>query len=238
MDDINASRESGPSTVGRFAKKEEFLSQAEAYLKENASMAVNLAQDWLAIHPDDIDARLVLGSAWMSLGRREEALQVFGGVADHVLSLSIVFKYLGDLYLEKEWPEKAQSAYQHFITLNPDSPVSRQVSSKLLSLEESAERDSADGETGDVAEISPDFHTVTLAELYITQGHLSMAKNVIEDILLKDPANVKALQKLDELKILLKDDSERPDLKRTQTYLLNELNRWLRNLEKMNRHAL
>jgi len=238
MDDINASGGAGPSTFGHSATKEEFLFQAEACLKENASMAVNLAQDWLAIHPDDIDARLVLGSAWTRSGQREQALQVFKSVADDVMSLSIVFKYLGDLYLEKEWPDEARNAYQHFIALNTDSPISREVSEILFSLEESPEKNLADGETGTIAEISPDFHTITLAELYITQGHLGMAKNIIEDILLKDPANLKALQKSDELKVLLEGASERPDPKRKQMYLLNELNRWLRNLEKMNRHAL
>jgi thioredoxin-like negative regulator of GroEL len=77
--------------------------------------------------------------------------------------------------------------------------------------------------------ISSEFCTVTLAELYIRQGHLDSAQNVLETILRENPVHETALFKLREVEELLRKNRE----KKQRDELIGELNGWLTNVQKL-----
>jgi hypothetical protein len=61
------------------------------------------------------------------------------------------------------------------------------------------ENDDMDGENDGMEAIYSEFHTVTLADLYMAQGHFERARAVLDDILSRDPKNEEAVKKLAEI---------------------------------------
>ena len=47
--------------------------------------------------------------------------------------------------------------------------------------------------------IFPEFHTITMAELYMSQGHFERARTVLDNILSRDPQNEEIIKKLLEI---------------------------------------
>ena len=58
-------------------------------------------------------------------------------------------------------------------------------------------------------EISDDFVTVTTAEIFVKQGLYSEAQKILEKILKKDPSNIEAKMKLDEISKLISETEEK-----------------------------
>ena len=213
--------------------REEFLSKAGAYLDQDLSdMAIALAKERLGNFPGDVDARIILGSSLINTGKMDEALEVLRSVEDDIIKWSSVFKNLGDIYQEKGLTEKAIQDYQSFISLNPDSPITKDLHAKLDYLTGStAQNDLMPEELDDsIEQVSPDFYTITLAELYKKQGHLEMASKVLEEILKTDSGNFKAAEMLKDVKITLEGEKSKVLLEEKQALVINELNRWLKNL--------
>ncbi|MBE9546454.1 MAG: tetratricopeptide repeat protein, partial [Proteobacteria bacterium] len=180
--------------------REEFLSRAEAYLEQGlCDEATALARERLERFPGDVDARVIIGSSLARAGKMEEALEILKGVEDDILNWSRAFEYLGDIYRDKGLTEKATEDYQKFISLNVASPVAEDVSAKLDSLI----TDTVPDEEGGIEDVSPAFHTITLAELYMKQGHSEMAREVLNEILKADAGNIKAVEMLKDIDAIL-----------------------------------
>jgi Tfp pilus assembly protein PilF len=82
-------------------------------------------------------------------------------------------------------------------------------------------------------EVPSDFQTVTLAELYIRQGHLRPAAEVLEAIIRKDPGQEKAAAMLREVwEKIYREESGKKD-----TEVATELSRWLDNIGRLRGHA-
>lgn len=227
-----------------FEGRKEFLSKAEAYLDQDLpDMATALAQERLDRFPGDVDARIIIGSSLVKMGKMEEAIEILKNVKDDILNWSRVFEYLGDIYLEKGLTEKAIKNYQNFILLNSGSPTTEDVSLKLDSLTGSSYRDSIlDEESvedleGGIEDVSPDFYTITLAELYKKQGHLEMSREVLEKILQADAGNIKAAEILEDVKTMLNGNKPKMLAEEKRDSVISELNKWLINLNKMKEHA-
>ena len=73
---------------------------------------------------------------------------------------------------------------------------------------------------------------MTLAELYIRQGHLQMAKKVLEAILRKDPREERAAIRLREIEALSGEGSAAK-----AAPVIAELSRWLDNIGRLRGHA-
>jgi Tfp pilus assembly protein PilF len=82
-------------------------------------------------------------------------------------------------------------------------------------------------------ETPEDFHTVTLAELYLRQGHLRLAERVLEKILRQEPRNEKATELLREVRDRLQPEGS----VQRQAAVKAELSRWLDNIARMRGHA-
>ena len=138
--------------------------------------------------------------------------------------------------MKKGMQEVAETYYRKFMFLNPGVPLSKDVTERLSGIEEQHATDTDGGIATDAegdAEIPTDFQTVTLAELYIRQGHLLPAEGVLEKIIGHDPQNEKAVGLLQEVRErLLKGPSAQP-----YAGVIAELSRWLDNIGRLRAHA-
>jgi len=75
-----------------------------------------------------------------------------------------------------------------------------------------------------------EFKTATMAELFIQQGHFDLAKDVLDNILKREPDNLSARLKLKKLELV--QAPRHPLSAEKRLSVLNELERWLKKTEK------
>ena len=208
-----------------------FLRQTEACFDRNELPAVlNLAEARLKRTPGDLDARIVICRAWLLQGRLDEARDMLREMEDILASLSQIYACIGDICMKKGMKDSADEFYQKFKLLSAGAPPSRDIAERLNEMAELQEAD-AEGDT----EVPADFQTLTLAELYIRQGHLQLAEEVLEKILGQDPQNEKA-------EGLRREVSERllqgvAGQQYQHAGVIAELSRWLDNIDRLRAHA-
>jgi tetratricopeptide (TPR) repeat protein len=213
-----------------------FLEETEALLEKGDFQAVlDLAALRLQGLPGDPDARIAICRVRVLQGRLDEAGEMLHETEDLIASLSQIYRSMGDLFLEKGMPESAQTYYRKFIALNPDAPDTREIAERLEGISEPLGTDDGAGtETEEeTIRVPDDFQTVTLAELYIRQGHLQMAKEILEAILLKDPREERAAERLREVTETLCAEGSAA---KTDP-VIAELSRWLDNIGRLYGHA-
>ena len=210
-----------------------FLLQAETYLdQKDDETALSLAQARLKRTPGDLDARIVICRVWLQQGRIDEARDMLHEMDEIIASLSQIYVCMGDICMKRGMEDSAETFYRKSMVLNPGAPRVRDILERLKGIEELHETNT-EGETEGDAGIPPDFQTVTLAELYIRQGHLRPAEEVLEKIVGQDPQNGKAAGLLQEVRdrILGKAPVQR------HTGVIAELSRWLDNIGRVRGHA-
>jgi tetratricopeptide (TPR) repeat protein len=215
-----------------------FLDQAKDLLQHNMfSEALSLAEARLVRLPLDVDARVIVGNVFIGMGRVDEARDVLREVEEIISGLSLIYVRMGDIYGEKGFYRDAVICYQKYISLNPTPEKTKEVIGKIDLLEQEepliTDIDSTDNENTP----KPEFYTVTLADLYIKQGHFKMAAEVLEKILEKEPENVLARAKLDTVTaaIALKSPVNRDILQSDN--LAKTLSCWLENINRLKKHA-
>jgi tetratricopeptide (TPR) repeat protein len=213
-------------------ERKSFLLQMEESLGRNEVREVlNLAQARLKRTPGDLDARMVICRVWLLQGRLDEARDVLDEMEEIIASLSHVYACIGDICMKRGMREAAEDYYGKFKVLNPGAPLARDMS-RLKGIEELHETDE-EGETEAAAEIPSDFQTVTLAELYIRQGHFRPAEEVLEKIIGEDPQNGKATALLTEVREQLRREVSA----QLDAGVIAELSRWLDNIGRLRGHA-
>lgn len=215
-----------------------FLDQAEDLLQHNMfSEALSLAEARLARLPLDVDASVIAGNVFIGMGRVDDARDILREVEEIISGLSLIYVRMGDIYVKKGFYRDAVICYQKYISLNPTSDKVKEVVGKIALLEQEepfiTDIDSTDNENTP----KPEFFTVTLADLYIQQGHFKMAAEVLEKILEKEPENVLARTKLDTVTtaIALKS-SVNGDIVQSDN-LAETLSCWLENINRLKKHA-
>ena len=216
-----------------------FLSEAEIFLQEGKlPEALSLAEARLKNFPLDVDARIIAVKALIGMGRVEENRNILHEVEEIISGLSLIYIRMGDIYGKKSFYRDAAVCYEKFISLNPNSDKAKEVVEKISLLEQEEPLITEIDETADHEPIPrPDFHTVTLADLYIKQGHFKMAAEILEKILQYDPDNNLVRTKLDTVKtaIALKS-SARGDVVQSD-HLAETLTRWLENIDRLKKNA-
>jgi tetratricopeptide (TPR) repeat protein len=212
-----------------------FLEETEALLdKGDFQAALDLAALRLQGLPGDPDARIAICRVQVLQGRLDEAGEMLHETEDLIVSLSQIYRSMGDIFLEKGMPESAQTYYRRFISLNLDTPEALEIAKRLENIAEPRELEGkAEAEEEGTSRIPEDFQTVTLAELYIRQGHLPMAKEILEAILLKDPQQVRAAGRLQEVTERLRGEGSAAKA----APVIAELSRWLDNIGRLRGHA-
>jgi tetratricopeptide (TPR) repeat protein len=214
-------------------ERKSFLTQAEAYIDRNELPAVlNLAEERLKRTPGDLDARMTICRVWLLQGRLDEARDMLYEVEEIVASLSQIYASMGDIHMKKGMKDSAETYYRKLRFLNPGVSLSEDVEEKLSGIEELEAADADGGAEGD-GEIPAGFQTVTLAELYIRQGHLRSAEELLEKIIGQEPQNEKAAGLLREVRGRLLEGAS------AQQYggVIAELSRWLDNIGRLRAHA-
>jgi tetratricopeptide (TPR) repeat protein len=225
-------------------ERKAFLTRIEAHLERNELETVlNLAQARLQGIPGDLDARIVICRVWLLQGRLDEARDLLHEMEEILASLSQVYVCMGDIYMKKGMGDVAEDYYGKFKVLNPGAPLVRERS-RLKGSEEPHETE-GEGETEGAAVIPSDFQTVTLAELYIRQGHLRPAAELLEKIVEDDPQNGKAAALLAEVREQLRGETPaqpyaeviRETSAQPHAEVIAELSRWLDNIGRLRGHA-
>ena len=216
-------------------ERKSFLTEAEAYLDRNELSAVlDLAEARLKRTPGDLDARIAICRVWLRQGRLDEAREMLNEMEDILASLSQIYACMGDICMKKGMQESSDDFYRKFKLLNTGAPLARDMSEKRKDIEELHETDE-EGEMEGASGIPSDFQTVTLAELYIRQGHLRPAEEVLAKIIGQDPQNEKAAELLQEVRERLLKGAGAS----AQQYagVIAELSRWRDNIGRLRIHA-
>jgi len=202
-------------------EREKFLSDTTADIDKGLyDDALALADARLKLFSGDMDAYLVRASCQARMGKPAEAEEILERWHDIVRDQSQVYEVVGDAYNREGMVEEAIQSYMKCAALNPHAPVARRVSEKMASLQGGAIEEK---EEDTPVDISADFHTITLARLYVKQGHFKMAGDVLDRILERDPDNVEAREYAGHVKQLM-EEGWGP--------VIDELNRWLNTLQQ------
>jgi tetratricopeptide (TPR) repeat protein len=215
-----------------------FLYEAEKLLEQNKLQeAFIFAGERLRSFPADADAHVVAASALLGMGRVEEAHDVLQEVGEIISGLAFVYDRLGDIYRKKGFHQDAAVCYEKFISLHPGAEDARKVIEKMILLEQEDQPVTEIGMIYDENIPDPELFTVTLAELYIKQGHLQVAAEILKEIISREPQNNQAVAKLDSLKAAL-DRKSSPGAKFVETdNLIKTLTAWLKNIDRLKMHV-
>ncbi len=228
---------------GDLKERDELLSIAEAYIEQNLyKQALHIAESWLTRYPVDADANIMRCHALLKMGELEKVNEILKDVEKTVLQLSRIYNRVGDLCMEGGLTQEAIKYYRKFITLNPESPTAKDISEKIRTLVYVT-----DGSHNWVKEdhyinidyVASDFYTLTLSELYISQGHLDMAYDVLSEILKKDPGNQEVVNRLKDVGAMINEGKkkEKSSHSRTNEDVIQELTGWLKNIDRLKSHA-
>jgi tetratricopeptide (TPR) repeat protein len=196
--------------------------------------AKNLLVQQLNSHPMDMEAKMLLGRVLLEMGEEQAAFELLREIETAFIEFSMSFVYLGDAYRNRGRNREARDCYHRFVELNPKSEMSEDISRIIDSMKAKDEQRGYDNNASDeVAEIAPEFYTITLADLYVRQGHSDMAREVLEKILIKDPANEDAAKRLKEIKPPLSTKSDGVALENgNKNRIIARLNDWLININR------
>lgn len=219
-------------------KRADFLDESEELLGQNNLLkALNLATERLNSFPVDADANIVMCNALIGMGRMNDVREVLRNLGEIVSGLILVYEQVGDTYREKGFHQDAAVCYEKVISLHPGAQKAREVIGKMFLLEQ---------EDNPVPEVDvihnenipePEFFTITLAQLYIKQGHLLDAEIILEEVIKKEPQNAQALAMLDKLKTSLVSNSSANGNFPQLDNLIKTLSSWLENIERLKINA-
>lgn len=215
-----------------------FLGEAEILLEQNKLMeAFNLAGERLRSLPADADAHVVAGNALLGMGRVDEARDVLQEVGEIISGLSLVYERMGDIYRKKGFHQDAAVCYEKFISLHPSAEDARKVIEKMILLEQEDQPVTEGGMIYDENIPAPELFTVTLAELYIKQGHLQVAAEILKEIIWREPQNSQAVAKLNSLQAELSLQSSASAKFSESDNLIKKLSSWLKNIDRLKIHV-
>lgn len=202
----------------------DFRRQAHGYMGNGQyPLSLNMAKERLIANPDDIPATVIACQSCLGMGNIEEARNYLARLDTVKDELSQLFKNFGDAYLQQGDEGQARVFYKKSAALSPDD--GDHAAALSHSDEGSEDEDSRDRSP----DLSADFQTLTMADLYIRQGHHEGAREILAAILARDPNHKEARQQLDEVLALLNEKiSDLPIDKKTT--VVHELSRWLKNL--------
>ena len=232
--------------------RQSFLEEAETFLKKgDYGAALDLAGVRLERLPGDLDARIAICRVRIGQGSLDEARGLLEEMEEILAGLARIYVWLGDLCLKKGLREEARTFFERYRILNPASGASAEMSASLRVLadlhetetvtktetetgtEETGKAEETEAQEEEVPQAPADFQTVTLAELYLRQGHLQSAVETLEAVLLKDPSQEKAAVLLRDLK----EGIRREEAVAKAAPVISELSRWLDNVGRLRGNA-
>lgn len=182
-----------------------FAPLADAYRKEGKlEEALTTCKKGLEKHPSYTSARVVLGRIFQDQEKADEAQVEFKKVLDQDPDNLMAHSLLGSLFLQKNDFQGAIEEYQKVLTLNPDDEETQTLLKQAIERAAGEQKPSkpikkeappADKKTP----AKESTATLTIAELYLKQGHFDKAIEVYQELLADDPQNLMLRQKLSEV---------------------------------------
>jgi hypothetical protein len=148
---------------------------------------------------------------------------------------------------------------KHLASLSPGTPTAREMSRVEAASRHPATDDGAIAEAAEAGRVPDHLQTVTLAELYIRQGHFRMAEEILAAILGKGPHHPKAAELFrevrekiaaqeipeaksapeppQEVRELRDETADRQEPGGKHAPVIAELSRWLNNIGRLGSHA-
>jgi tetratricopeptide (TPR) repeat protein len=225
--------------TSNFAEHEDdFLAIAENMIGQNLlSDALALAHEQRRIKPTDVEGYVIAVKVLIRMGEIEQARDILNEIDEKISLFSLAYARIVDIFSEQGLKTDAAICYRKFDNLKPVSQQAQETAEKL-SFFEKQESDAADSPGECLVNIlQPEFITLTLAELYLKQGHLQMARDVLTEIVKREPSNVNAVARLNSVKAAMSKvkivniDYDDPDI------LVETLSVWLDDIDRLKVHA-
>lgn len=189
---------------------------------------LNITDERLRDFPEELETLIFKCRALMALGRWDEAEEMYDIVQKH-------FPGLAKLYLDRsQWLLKmgrkgeALDCLQRSLALLPSQYISEEWLNLTHDMLE--EREGKAVETRVDSLPGDDFYTITMAELYLSQGMVTLAKEILCVLAKREPDNERVLHLLQQLgggaEIPAAEEEKRLSV-------IKELERWLNNLERL-----
>jgi tetratricopeptide (TPR) repeat protein len=216
-------------------ERSDFLQAIQELFQENKlNQALHLAEERLRQYPADADARAIHCELLAGLGRINDMRKALGGLDQIIADLNQVYERAGDACRDKGFHQEAAVCYEKFLSLRPDAEKAGEIIGKMAFLEQQDEPrvDIADVDQENIPQ--QNFFTVTMAQMYIEQGHLQDAETILEEIINQEPGNAQALALLDKLRSSLLPEDEK--ISRADQ-VISILSAWLKNIERLKVHA-
>jgi len=215
-----------------------FVNQQESLIsKKMFPEALKLAENRLAHFPTDIDAKVFIHLIFIEMGKMEESRQIMQELEQDTVRLSFGYLRAANTYHDKGLIQDAIFCYQKFIALNPFAENSQEVAETIALLQNDENLADEEPEEDDTEIIQPEFYTMTLADLYIRQGHLKMAADILAEIIKREPANIQAKEKFDTVNTFLAKEPSSDDNVASINNVINILSCWLENIDRLKTHA-
>lgn len=225
----------------------QFLSRVDALLDLRMfDLAREISEERLRRLPDDVDVRIAMCKVWTKMGKLEQVEEILQDVESRIIDWSRLYAAMGEICRESGLQKEAVRFYRRFLALNPQGATVQTISEKLdqlmdagvagLTPEAEAPLPEDEDHYEHITEIAPDFHTITLADLYLRQNQPEMARNVLKEIIRREPDHQGAAHRLREIEIRLATSQTEPD-RQAGDRVSRELSRWLRNIGRIGSYA-
>ena len=190
-----------------------FVLLAEEYRQQGRfDKALKTLEEGLVHQPAYVAARVALGRCQLESGRAQDSVLTLGEVVEADPSQMVAFKLLVRAQVANRDAKKARSAFDRYNELNPQDPEILDLEKLVVGAEErlkTAEPAPPEAALWDLSKLprrplerpssrrppeSPKSETsakatVTLAELYLQQGHREEAADAFRQVLAGDSSN-------------------------------------------------
>jgi tetratricopeptide (TPR) repeat protein len=178
-----------------------FVPLADAIRKiGRVSEALEICEMGLTHHPDYASGHVVRGKCLYDLERDGDATEAFTDVLRTDPHNLVALKYLGTIDAREGRFESARGRFTHILRLDPDNREIKRI------LSENAEKIDTEGMsrpnevdepglhgaaavTGSGPETSEELATITLADIFLSQGYQEKALRIYEEVLGRQPDN-------------------------------------------------
>ena len=220
------------------AERRDFVNQLESFLRQKLlPEALIMAEERLARFPDDIDAKTFINLVLIATGRIEESRDLLHSTEKDIRRLSFFYLRAADAYREKRLNSDAVACYQKYLSLDPHPENYAEIAAQIALLQKELDPNDEIPQSDSSDMPTPEFYTLTLADLYIRQGHTKAAADILTEIIKREPANVQARGKLDSLKAAIALKSSPGDAAPSVDIVIKTLSCWLENIGGLKKHA-
>lgn len=182
-----------------------FAHLADAYRKQGSlDEGLAVCKKGLERHPANTSGRVVLGRIYHQQGKEAEATAELKKALELDPDNLMAHSLLGAIFTGKKDYQAAIEEYQKVLALNPDDEEAQSSLKTAIERAASGQRQEKTSKKEALATEKKNVPkettaTLTMAELYLKQGHLDEAAEVYQELLAADSQNFVLRQKLSEI---------------------------------------